>query len=171
MESAIKGDIDSFGELCRTLYAPMVAVTYGVLTDFHLAEDAVQEAYARALVKLPDLRRPGRFTSWLARICRNVALDMGREKSRYRNSESMPNLAAEGKKVEGEVGPALQRAIAKLPTVGRELIVLRYYNNMSYRQMSEVTGLSEAAINTRLKRIRDKIAERLRQEKISEDWS
>jgi len=58
----------------------MVAVAYGVLRDHQLAEDAVQEAFARGLVSLQKLKEPAKFAPWLARICRNVAVDMARNR-------------------------------------------------------------------------------------------
>ena len=53
---------------------------------------------------------------------------------------------------------AVKQAIGRLSSCERELIVLRYYNNMSHEQMSSVLGLSKAAINNRLVRTRKKIA-------------
>ena len=78
VQSAINGDLDSFGELAERYYAAMTAAAYCVLQDWHLAEDAVQEGYAQALVKLPDLRQAERFGPWLRSICRNMAINTAR---------------------------------------------------------------------------------------------
>jgi hypothetical protein len=74
IDAARAGDLDSFGKLCERYYAPLAAVAYSVLRDHQLAEDAVQEAFARGLVNLRRLKETGKFAPWLARICRNVAV-------------------------------------------------------------------------------------------------
>ena len=67
--AAQAGDLDSFGELGRRYFNTLVAIAYAVLGDHHLAEDAAQEALAKALVKLVTLRQTERFAGWLRRIC------------------------------------------------------------------------------------------------------
>ena len=76
IEAAASGDIESFGELCRRYYAAMAAIAYGVLSDHQLAEDAAQESFTRALVRIKSLKERAKFAPWLAAICRNVAKDM-----------------------------------------------------------------------------------------------
>lgn len=61
VEAAVGGDIGSFGELCERYYAAMVAVAYSVLSDHQLAEDAAQESFARALVRLKKPERQGKI--------------------------------------------------------------------------------------------------------------
>ena len=80
VKAAIKGDADSFTELCRRYYPAMVAVAHSILGDRHLAEDAAQQTLAKAAVKLPQLKKRSKFGSWLAAICRNAAKDMARAK-------------------------------------------------------------------------------------------
>ena len=82
VDSAVGGDIESFGELCRRYYAAMVAIAYSILSDHQLAEDAAQESFARALVNLRSLKNKNRFAPWLAAICRNVAKYMIAAKER-----------------------------------------------------------------------------------------
>jgi len=55
VEAAIDGDPESFTELCRRYYPSMVAIAHSLLGDRHLAEDAAQETFAKAAVKLPEL--------------------------------------------------------------------------------------------------------------------
>ncbi|GAH78369.1 unnamed protein product, partial [marine sediment metagenome] len=55
VEAAMDGDADSFTELCRRHYPAMVAIAHSVLGDRHLAEDAAQQAFARAARRLPQL--------------------------------------------------------------------------------------------------------------------
>lgn len=166
VESTLSGDIDSFGKLCSSYYGSMVAIAYSVLTDHHLAEDAAQEAFARALRNLKKLKRKEKFAPWLAQICRNVARDMASAKSRQISAGDFSQLP--DSQNEDPNGRAVRQAIGKLSFSEKELIVLRYYNNLSYERMSAVLGISKAAINGRLNRARRKMAKYLQRNGFGE---
>ena len=161
VEAAVGGDIESFGKLCRRYYGPMVAIAYSVVSDHQLAEDAAQESFARALVSLRKLKKQTRFAPWLAAICRNVAKDMVAAKARRINAADLSQAASGGS--HNENGILIRRAIERLPAAARELIVLRYYNNLSYEEIASVSGISPAAINGRLARAKRKMAKYLKQ--------
>jgi RNA polymerase sigma-70 factor (ECF subfamily) len=165
VESALTGSIDSFGELCTRYYNSMVAIAYSVLADHHLARDAAQETFARALQNLEKLKRKQSFAVWLAGICRNVALDMAKAKSRHVNIEDHAHLHDTA--TENFDPHPVRQAIERLSPSERELIVLRYYNKLSHQQMSAVLGLTKPAINNRLSRARRKIAEYLQRNGFS----
>jgi RNA polymerase sigma factor (sigma-70 family) len=167
VEAAIGGDIESFGELCGRYYAAMVAVAYAVLSDHQLAEDAAQESFARALVNLRNLKNRNRFAPWLAAICRNVAKDMVKAKAKQISTEDLSQVAR--KNNDNEIHRAVRRAIEQLPVPAKELIVLRYYNSLSYEQISSVLGISQAAINGRLLRAKRKMAKYLRKNGFPEN--
>ena len=167
IEAARAGDLDSFGKLCERYYAPMVAVAYSVLRDHQLAEDAAQEAFARGLVSLRRLKEPAKFAPWLARICRNVAIDMVRDRPPQVRAE---NVSQPGDCAERESTTRMVReAIDRLPAGMREVVILRYYNDCSYEQISAVLGLSKMSINGRLTRAKRKLAKYLRHKGALED--
>lgn len=159
VKAAVGGDIDSFGELCRRYYAALVAIGYSVLADYQLAEDAAQESFARALVNLRNLKDKTRLAPWLAAICRNVAKDMVAAKVRQINTKDFSQVAQNNTY---ENAPMIRRAIEQLPVSARELIVLRYYNGLSYEEISSVLGISKPTINGRLTRAKRKMAKYLR---------
>ncbi|MHC4244122.1 MAG: RNA polymerase sigma factor, partial [Planctomycetota bacterium] len=99
-------------------------------------------------------------------ICRNVAKDMVKKKLRGIDTENVLPLANGGN--DERENQAVKQAIGRLSVSERELIVLRYYNNMSHEQMSSVLGLSKAAINNRLVRSRKKIAKHLKNNGFAE---
>ena len=160
VEAALAGDIDSFGQLARRYYASMVAIAYAILADHQLAEDAAQEAFARALTNLSKLRKPDKFAPWLAQICRNVAKDMVAAKSRQINTED--SCRAPDRNRPNDSVEAVRRAIEQLPFRAREVIVLRYYNGLSYEEISSVLGISKPTINGRLTRAKRKMAKYLK---------
>lgn len=167
VEAAIGGDIESFGELCGQYYAAMVAVAYAVLSDHQLAEDAAQESFARALVNIKNLKNRARFAPWLAAICRNVAKDMVAARVRRINAEGLSQAAQNNN--ENENNHSIRRAIEQLPAPEKELIVLRYYNSLSYEQIGSVLGISQAAINGRILRAKRKMASYLRKNGFPEN--
>ena len=167
VEAAVGGDIESFGRLAGRYYSSMVAVAYSVVADHQLAEDVAQEAFAKALLGLRKLKKPGRFASWLAQICRNTAVDMVRARARTvktRDIADCGEIAVEETDIE-----AVREAIAELPRIERELITLRYYNRLSYEQMSDVLGISKAAVNGRLTRTKQRLGKQLKQRGVWED--
>ncbi|OHB76578.1 MAG: hypothetical protein A2Z25_16015 [Planctomycetes bacterium RBG_16_55_9] len=167
VEAAVAGDLESFGELCRWYYAAMAAIAYAVLNDHQLAEDAAQESFARALVRLRDLKNKDRFAPWLAAICRNVAKDMVRAKARHVTAEDLSHVAQ--KTDDDENSHAIRRAIEQLPAATKELVVLRYYNSLSYERIASILGISPAAINGRLARAKRKMADYLRKNGFPEN--
>ena len=167
IEAASGGDIESFGLLCRRYYGAMVAVGYSVLGEHQLAEDAAQESFARALVNLRNLKNKERFAPWLAGICRNVAKDMLAVKVRRINPDDMSQV--EGDNDSDRNGKLIRRAIEQLPESAKELVVLRYYDGLSYEQIGSVLGISKASINGRLTRAKRKMAEYLRRNGFPEN--
>ncbi len=166
VRSAIAGDLDSFGELARRYYPAMVSIAYAIGRDHHAAEDAAQEAIGRALVSLAKLRRPERFGPWLCRICRNVAYDMYNGKPQ--TASTPDTIAPEPSEKDDNLLTAVNAALDCLPKASRELVILKYYTDLSYEQISAVLGLSPAAINGRLTRAKRKLADCLRRNGFAE---
>jgi RNA polymerase sigma-70 factor (ECF subfamily) len=167
VEAAFNGDIESFGKLCRRYYAAMVAIGYSVLADHQLAEDAAQESFARALINLKNLRNKTKFVPWLAAICRNVAKDMVATKGKQISTDDFSQAAQNNNHDESH--RLIRRAIEQLPVSAKELIVLRYYNGLSYEEISSVLGISRPTINGRLTRAKRKMAKYLRRNGFPEN--
>jgi len=156
VQRALKGDIDSFAELCRRYYPSLQALAYSVLEDRHLAEDAAQEALAAACRRLNSLRKKEAFGVWLGSICRNIARDILHDRQRQRtliqdcpaSLSKSPELNTSG----------LKNAIKKLPAALKEVIYLRYAQDLTYQQIASVLGISEEAVNGRLRRGKQKLA-------------
>jgi RNA polymerase sigma-70 factor (ECF subfamily) len=166
VEQAAKGDGESFTELCRRYYGAMVAIGHAILRDRHLAEDAAQQAFAKAAVNLPKLRRAGQFGTWLAAICRNAAIDIVRRRPPPAPSEGL--LDVEDQSPRDEVTEAVKGVLKELPAEAREVVYLRFYDGLTYEQMSAVLGISEQAINGRLRRAKKELAKYLHRQGFDE---
>ncbi len=157
VERALRADPQSFGELCSRYYSSLVALADSVLLDHQLAEDAAQEALAEACRQLARLNKPERFGPWVAAICRNVAKDMLRQ--RRRQAEPVADCPAqECDGSQDDRKAILDQALQELPGHLREVIFLKFYNNLNYQQMAKVLGASEQTIDGRLRRAKKRIA-------------
>jgi RNA polymerase sigma-70 factor (ECF subfamily) len=168
VESAARGDGDSFTELCRRYYGPMVAIGHAIIGDRHLAEDAAQQAFAKAAVHLPRLRKPEQFGKWVAAICRNEARDLVQVWRRSQVDEEPPEPVAGGRPEPDEAGEAVKKALGRLSAEAKEVIYLRFYDGLSYERISAVLGISEQAINGRLRRAKKQLAQYLRRDGFDE---
>ncbi|MCU0913446.1 MAG: sigma-70 family RNA polymerase sigma factor [Planctomycetes bacterium] len=166
VERAVRGDGDSFTELCRRYYSAMVAIGHAILRDRHLAEDAAQQAFAKVAVSLPRLRQADQFGRWVAAICRNEARDLAQARRRPLPDEEPP--VVEGRTDSDESCRAVQEALGRLPEEAREVVFLRFYDGLSYDQISAVLGISEQAINGRLRRAKKRLAQYLRRHGFDE---
>jgi RNA polymerase sigma-70 factor (ECF subfamily) len=103
------------------------------------------------------LKSKDKFAAWLAGICRNVAKQIQRSKDRLDLANDAP--AAENEKDNSY--DVIRQAIWKLRTAHREPIILRYYNGLSYEQISATLGISQQAVHGRLTRAKRRIAKYL----------
>jgi len=153
---ALAGEADGFARLCERYYPALVATAQSVLMDGHMAEDVAQEAIAEACRRLRTLRKPERFGPWIGVICRNTARSALRDRRRRRKLAE--GYAVPERDGDPEVSVVLAEAVASLPEHLRQVVLLRYSNELTYEQMSRVLGFSEQAINGRLRRARKRIA-------------
>jgi RNA polymerase sigma-70 factor (ECF subfamily) len=168
VERAVAGDGDSFTELCRRYYGAMVAIGHAIIGDRHLAEDAAQQAFAKAAVHLPRLRQPEQFGRWVAAICRNEAKDLARVRRGVQMDDESPEPVEKGGAEVDETGEAVKKALGRLSAEAKEVVYLRFYDGLSYEQISAVLGISEQAINGRLRRAKKALAQHLRRSGLYE---
>jgi len=103
------------------------------------------------------LKKPERFGPWIVTICRNVAKDMMQQFQKQRES-AKAKVVQEPDCEEDERKAVLDQALQQLPQHLREVLFLRFYNEMSYEQMSSVLGATEQMIDGRIRRAKKKIA-------------
>ncbi len=162
VQAASNGDADSFSRLCERYYSAMVAIAYSQLGDRGLAEDAAQEAFFVAFRDISRLKKANHFGRWLAQISRNIASDMAKKRKRDKliPIEDYDSVSNDEDKQDNNV-EAVRRIISGLPVKLREVIYLRYYDKMSYQQISNLLVISQEAVNGRLRRAKKLIARKL----------
>jgi RNA polymerase sigma-70 factor, ECF subfamily len=166
VEQARNGCIDSFGVLYRRFYGSMVALAYSATGDICVAEDAAQETFAIACRDLSKLKNKDKFAGWLAGICRNVARQMNRRVVYEDVHRCLPSLQTQPE--QNLFADEVRRIVWQLRRCDREPIVLRYYDNLSYEQISGVLGISLQAVHGRLIRAKRKVAKQLKRVGVTE---
>ena len=160
--AAQKGDAESFSRVCEQYYRPLVAVAYAQLADRDMAEDAAQEALLAAYRGITRLKKPDRFAGWLTSICRNIATDMVRARARQKHAESADcGPVRSASRRESDTVAVVRELISRLEPGMKEVVYLRYYSRMSYARIAQALGISEEAVNGRLRRARNKIRRQL----------
>ncbi len=155
VEAAQRGDTESLGLLYERYFKAMAWLAYSVVLDRDLAQDIAQDTFAQVCRKLGKLRRPERFAGWLARICRNLAVDALRQNRA--NIVSLDESNEPAPPGHEDNGQAVHEAIGRLPQMYREIVILFYFHNMSYEDIQGVLGISLHTVKGRLCRARKQI--------------
>jgi len=128
------------------------------------ADDLTQEAFAKALTRLGQLRQPERAKAWLFRILRNAYLHRMRDHRRHRMVplDSVGDLPEDGTEAAAEIDPAaLQEALNELDETFRTPLILFYFEDFSYRDIAEQMELPIGTVMSRLARAKGYLRSRL----------
>lgn len=164
VEAVIGGDVDAFTSLVRRYQDLCFRFSLRYLGDRDDAEDALQEAFVRAFRGLATCRDPERFGAWLYRIvvneCRTRATRSARRHRRLVNDVS-PETADPASLVDPAVGAEIEYALTELVPEQREAFLLKYVEELSYDEMSAITGVGVSALKMRVKRSCERLRELL----------
>lgn len=150
--SFLAGDDSSFRQLYERHYALAVGIARSRLYDVHLAEDAAQESFAIAFRTLTSLVDHTRFAQWLGTICRRTASSLSRK---HRPHESLIDEVVESSEIDhSHLRQQIHQSLQTLDESSREIVMLHYFSELSYDQISTVLQLSPQAIHGRLQRAR-----------------
>ncbi len=133
IEAARRGCVESFGILTEQYHSPVKAIAYALLGQHDLAEDVAQEVFVVACQDLAKLKRADRFGPWLAGICRNLARRTHRSQARVTCVPRAFDVQAR-ESHEAHQLDTLRDALSQLRPGERELILLRYHDNLSLRK-------------------------------------
>ena len=151
---------DALEQLYRERYRTFRDVLAGIVGSHDLARDVVQEAFARAVRERRRFRGEGSLEAWVWKIAVNVALKQRRSLVQERE------LAAEPAADAGPSDPAVRDAVLALPPRRRLVIFLRYFADLSYREIAEVVGVSEGTVAATLSQAHRELANRLEREGV-----
>jgi len=150
IERCLDGHPEVFGRLVHRYQGPLVSYLTGRLADREQAEEAAQETFVRSYFALGKLRKPESFCSWLFGIAQRVAKEQLRAKGR--RAEIASTLPERSRPRPPCHDYDLERAIAGLSKVYRDVILLRYYGDMSCPEVAERLGIPLGTVTKRLSR-------------------
>jgi len=164
-------DEDAFSELVNTYQHKVFNIVYRILGDRQEAEDVAQEVFITVFKHIDQFRGDAKFSTWLYRIATNHARNRikylsRRAKKQHQDLADTPegdvidnpfgsSTPRPDKKVQAlELEVIIQQGLEQLGSEHREIIVLRDIENLSYQEISEITGLAEGTVKSRLFRAR-----------------
>ena len=165
VERCQAGDSAAFGNLYARYYERLLRFCLRRLNDRHEAEDAAQEAFARAWKALPRFAGERRFYPWLTVIAGNICTDMLRRRSRSTPTDDMELTAQQPVGVVGADtseelvlaavdGELVNRALDRLSTRHRHVLAMREGSGWTYQQIADHEGVEIGTIETLLWRAR-----------------
>ncbi len=177
LERARRQEPDAFEELVRRYSQRLFGLLLRLTGSRDAAEDYVQETFLRVVRTIADYQHQGRFEAWLFRIAANLARDHARQAKRRGPTGSLDVADDHGRTMAGDLaderlpGPAagmhggeresrLHACLAALPGLDREVLILRHFSELSFR---EIADLLQIPLGTALAR-GHRALRRLRQE-------
>lgn len=155
----------------RTLFdaeeAPLLRYAFSLVGRRAVAEDIVQEVFLQLHIRWDEIESP---RAWLFRSVRNRVYNYVRDNRREMLSSDPGDMQSQGANVESpeammsriEASGSLRQMLEELDEHDRQLVVLKYFDGLKYREISEVTGLSVSNVGYRLHHILNALAEKLR---------
>jgi len=159
------GNNTAFDILLNRHKSSVYSYIYFIVRNREMAEDIFQETFMKAIVTIKQGRytENGKFRAWINRIAHNLIIDNYRQEKNEQtisNDECEVDLLNNSKLADGTIEDQLvkeqifsdvKKLIDFLPDNQREVLILRYYQDLSFKEISDITGVS---INTALGRMR-----------------
>jgi RNA polymerase sigma-70 factor, ECF subfamily len=162
VERALGGDAEAFGELVRRWERRIFALAYGMLGREEDARDATQETFLAAFRSLRGFRGEAKVSSWLHRIAVNQCLTRQR-RAKVRSESALdadddgaaqvaaPLEQSPARVVEGrQRTAAVRRALNGLPVDLRQIVVMKEFEELTFREIAEALDLPLSTVKSRL---------------------
>ena len=161
----VDGKNEAFDELLERHKDRIFMYIYHSVKNEDLANDLFQDTFVKAITTIKQGRyvENGHFAAWVSRIAHNLIIDYFRQvknenlqstdddESNILNRKELSQSTIEDDMVASQIHNDVRRLIRTLPDSQREVLVMRYYKNMSFKEIADTTGVS---INTALGRMR-----------------
>lgn len=161
------GDAPAYDYLVTKYLKRVVSIGWQIVRNAHDAEDLAQEAFVKAYRSIDRFREGEPFGPWIYRIVTNLALDVMKHRSKFRQEElserepaarrDSAHLAAESH----EIASRIDAAIESLPEMQRIVARLHLVEEFGHAEIAAMTGLSEGTIRSHLSLGRRKLREQL----------
>ncbi|WP_269239801.1 RNA polymerase sigma factor [Flavobacterium limnophilum] len=160
----VDGNEDALTVLINRHQSKIFGFIYSKISDRDISNDIFQDTFIKVIrtLKSQSYNEEGKFLPWVMRIAHNLIIDHFRKNKKmpmFRETEEFSifsimtddSLTIENKIIRDQVEMDLKKLIEELPADQKEVLVMRMYQDMSFKEISEITGVS---INTALGRMR-----------------
>jgi RNA polymerase sigma factor (sigma-70 family) len=164
IEAIQAGDVAPFSDIVRAFQDMAVGYSFSILNDFHLAEDASQEAFVTAYLQIRNLKKAEAFPGWFKRIVFTQCGRITRRKRERLTSEMAEGVSDGGQEtalIQKEEGDRLIHSLSSLPEEQRVVVALTYINAFSQQQIADFLEISVSTVNNRVHRGRLRLKEEL----------
>jgi RNA polymerase sigma-70 factor (ECF subfamily) len=164
VKNYVEGDENALTTLINRHQSKIFGFIYSKISDRDISNDIFQDTFIKVIrtLKSKSYNEEGKFLPWVMRIAHNLIIDHYRKNKKmpmFRETEefsifsimSDDSLTIENKIIREQVEIDLKKLIEELPADQKEVLVMRMYQDMSFKEISEITGVS---INTALGRMR-----------------
>ena len=162
--SYIQGDENALGILIKKHQQRLYSFIYSKVLDKDITEDIFQDTFIKVIrtLKRGNYNEEGKFLPWVMRIAHNLVIDYFRKSNRmptFKNTDEFDIfsvlgdgvLNAENQIIKEQIFSDVRELVKELPDEQKEVLIMRMYKDMSFKEISENTGVS---INTALGRMR-----------------
>jgi RNA polymerase sigma-70 factor (ECF subfamily) len=171
VRASLAGSRDAYAEIARRWAPRVTAVCHSKVRRADVADDLAQETLLRGYRALESLSDPAKVGTWLMGIGMRAALDWlkARERSTLPFSGLGPDQSADeflsrddgDSPADADERRRLMVEVEALPEELRQAVMLYYYDDLTYRELGELLGVSAATINARLTKARSLLRQRL----------
>jgi RNA polymerase sigma-70 factor (ECF subfamily) len=160
IEACKLGDRDAFRQLFERHKDRVYSIAlYFFGGDEATAGDVVQQVFLKLFTRINQFQGESEFTTWLYRLTTNACVDEQRKRRRFLQfgegvevKEPHESCTSEDSLVRAEVAESVKRAVAALKPKLRVVMLLKYFEEMSYEEIAAVLGLSKGTVASRLNR-------------------
>jgi RNA polymerase sigma-70 factor (ECF subfamily) len=153
-------DISAFDEIFSKYYKPIYYYVYKMLYNSEVAEDITQDTLIKVYKNLSSVDETIKFSSWIYKIAHNSCIDYIRKNKI--NFELIDNVKyldkeenePENKYLNKEMHNKIKKVMLKIGSKYRAILILRDYNDLSYKEISVILGCSESAVKSLIYRAR-----------------
>lgn len=147
VREAQQGDDQAFYQLIHMHKERMYRVAYAFLRTEVDALEAIQEATCRAYLKLSTVKQPAYFTTWLTRLLIHLCIDEQKRKKRW-VLEATDRESIDTSVDHPDERILLQTAMERLSPIQRQVIILKYFEDLTIREIASLLGHPEGTIKT-----------------------
>jgi RNA polymerase sigma-70 factor (ECF subfamily) len=164
-----RGDREAFTELVVRYQRPIYNAAFWILRSAEDANDIAQAVFLKVAERLDEFDSQHRFFSWIYRIAVNESLNLLRRNGHEEALDEAFDVPGdesdnpESKASAAERSLVLQRALMRLSTNDRTVLVLRHFSECSYQEIARIFELDEKTVKSRLFEARHRLRERLKE--------